>query len=222
MDGAEQHLETATAFQESENNTCKMQQQQRRGELVNGYFVYTRRKRTPHSENEEAKRLKTDNAEIKVENRVLFEKGGSDEAVQNDVVLWTSKRQRRPSFKLKVESEDASAASAISTASVEKAKAKAKKVVVNSKPLTCKELFDTGFLDGVPVVYVGCKKVSSSFISLISSTNIAFFILFFYVVDYIMLRARTIYVMLILYLLTEKLSYPFWDALIKVTNINMI
>lgn len=181
MDGAEQHLETATAFQESGNDTCKMQQQ-RRGELVNGYFVYTRRKRTRHSENDEAKRLKTENAGIKVENRVLFQKGGSDEAVQNDVVLWTSKRQRRPSFKLKVESEDASAASAISTASVEKAKAKAKakNVVVNSKPLTCKELFDTGFLDGVPVVYVGCKKVSSSsFISLVSTTNIAFFILFF-------------------------------------------
>ncbi|KAK2453815.1 RNA-binding protein [Trifolium repens] len=72
-----------------------MQQQQwRRGQfVVNGYFVYTRRKRIEHdSDNEKAKRLKTEGKEqVKVK---------IDEAVNNDVVLlWTSKRKRRPSFK---------------------------------------------------------------------------------------------------------------------------
>lgn len=32
-------------------------------------------------------------------------------------------------------------------------------VVVSKKPVTVKELFETGLLEGVPVVYVGCKKV---------------------------------------------------------------
>ncbi|KAL9318954.1 hypothetical protein ACSQ67_015471 [Phaseolus vulgaris] len=35
-------------------------------------------------------------------------------------------------------------------------------VVVHKKPVTVKELFETGLLEGVPVVYVGCKKDSTS------------------------------------------------------------
>ncbi|GAU41927.1 hypothetical protein TSUD_25680, partial [Trifolium subterraneum] len=128
-----------------------MQQQRRRGQLVvNGYFVYTRRKRIEHdSDNETAKRLKTDeNEQVKVK---------IGEAVKNDVVLWTSKRQRRPSFKLKVESEDDGSADKV-VARVVNTK---KSVAFNEKLLSVKELFDTGLLDGVPVVYVGCKKEAS-------------------------------------------------------------
>ncbi|XP_073223686.1 uncharacterized protein [Cicer arietinum] len=132
------------------------QQQQRRGELVvNGYVVYTRRKRiNHHSENEEFKRLKTEeNVQVKVETV-------SAEAVRNDVVLWTSKRQRKPSYKMKVESEQD--ASAVNVAvRVAKENTNTKSIVVNKKPMTVKELFDTGLLDGVPVVYVGCKKQAS-------------------------------------------------------------
>ncbi|KHN48229.1 Chromodomain-helicase-DNA-binding protein 4, partial [Glycine soja] len=35
-------------------------------------------------------------------------------------------------------------------------------IVVHKKPVTVKELFQTGLLDGVPVVYVGCKKDSTT------------------------------------------------------------
>lgn len=119
---------------------------------MNGYVVYTRRKRiNHHSENEEFKRLKTEeNVQVKVETV-------SAEAVRNDVVLWTSKRQRKPSYKMKVESEQD--ASAVNVAvRVAKENTNTKSIVVNKKPMTVKELFDTGLLDGVPVVYVGCKK----------------------------------------------------------------
>lgn len=34
-----------------------------------------------------------------------------------------------------------------------------KKIALNKKPMTVKELFETGFLDGVTVVYMGCNKV---------------------------------------------------------------
>jgi hypothetical protein len=84
-----------------------MQQQRRRGQLVvNGYFVYTRRKRIEHdSDNEKAKRLKTEGNEL-VKVKI-------DKAVKNDVVLCTSKRQRRPSFMLKDGSGDKVAAARV-------------------------------------------------------------------------------------------------------------
>lgn len=119
-----------------ETDTCKSKIQ------INGYFVYTRRKRNHHRDfdNEEPKRLKIDE---------------NADAVKNDVVKWTSKRQRRPSFKVKVDSgEDVSAAAKLAAESVKIEKNE----TVGEKWLTMKELFDTGFLDGVPVVYVGCKK----------------------------------------------------------------
>lgn len=34
-----------------------------------------------------------------------------------------------------------------------------KKIALNKKPMTVRELFDTGLLDGVTVVYMGCHKV---------------------------------------------------------------
>lgn len=123
------------------------------GNVVNGYIVYTRRKWNLRSENGNAKRLKgsedvergSGNVEIEVKNGGVFgENSGSEnmveievkgEVVTNDVVIRT----------FKVESENGD---------------NMKKVlVVDKKPVTVKELFDTGLLDGVPVVYVGCKKV---------------------------------------------------------------
>ncbi|KAK7277450.1 hypothetical protein RJT34_22463 [Clitoria ternatea] len=102
---------------------------------VNGFVVYTRRKRTLHSDNDKAKRLKTSepdrNAEIKDESQA-FQK----EPPPNDVVFGASKPEAESELK--------------------------KVIVVNKKPMTVKELFDTGLLDGVPVVYVGCKKASTS------------------------------------------------------------
>ncbi|RDX93310.1 Increased DNA methylation 1, partial [Mucuna pruriens] len=110
---------------------------------VNGYLVYTRRKRILHSDNDPAKRLKTGhNAEIKVE---------SESQVPHDVVFGA----------LKVESEDSVSANAEELTKVE-LKTSKKIIVVNKKPVTVKELFHTGLLDGVPVVYIGCKKDSTS------------------------------------------------------------
>ncbi|KAK7345466.1 hypothetical protein VNO77_16070 [Canavalia gladiata] len=138
---------TTTNLPDSENDSPKTQQPR-----VNGYIVYTRRKRTLHSDNETAKRLKTcqedvSNVEIKVESHVT-----------NDVVLGNFKRHRRSVLKPKVESVDGVA----NAKSKFELKTSKKIIVVNKKPMTVKELFDTGLLDGVPVVYVGCKKASTS------------------------------------------------------------
>ncbi|CAI8602516.1 unnamed protein product [Vicia faba] len=152
MSPSHMSMETEAASHDSVNENCKMQQR-RRGELVvNGYFVYTRRKRIEHhSDNEIVKRLRTEeNEEAKAE----IDSGVAEK--NNTVVLWTSKRQRRPSFKLKVDSQE-------DNTSADKAAAvcSTKSVVANEKLMTVKELFDTGLLDGVPVVYVGCKKEAS-------------------------------------------------------------
>ncbi|TKY53008.1 Increased DNA methylation 1 [Spatholobus suberectus] len=129
---------TATVSPDSENDATKTQHQR-----VNGYVVYARRKRTLHSDNDTAKRLKTaHNAEIKVEAR---------EAALDDAVFGA----------FKVESEDGAVANAEELTKVE-LKTSKKIIVVNKKPVTVKELFETGLLDGVPVVYVGCKKDSTS------------------------------------------------------------
>jgi len=114
-----------TVSPDSENDTTNTR--------VNGYVVYTRRKRTLltlHSGNDAAKRLRT--AEIKVEAR-------NDD---DDVVF------KRPKLESELTEEE------LKTTSSSK-----KIIVVHKKPATVKELFQTGLLDGVPVVYVGCKKV---------------------------------------------------------------
>ncbi|KAJ1377332.1 hypothetical protein SESBI_49026, partial [Sesbania bispinosa] len=108
-----------------------------KGRWVNGYIVYTRRKRNLHSENEKAKRLKTcDNAGVKVESRVLVEEA----AVWNGAVFGNFKRHRRSALKKpKVESEDAAA-----DKSDLELKIPNEIIMVNKKPMTVKELFDTG------------------------------------------------------------------------------
>ncbi|XP_027365293.1 uncharacterized protein LOC113872165 [Abrus precatorius] len=96
---------TTNVLPDSQNDGSKTQPQR-----VNGYIVYTRRKR-----------LKT-----KCESQVH----------ENDAVANAdSKLELKTSKKI---------------------------ILVNKKPMTVKELFHTGLLDGVPVVYVGCKKASTS------------------------------------------------------------
>ncbi|CAJ1968827.1 unnamed protein product, partial [Sphenostylis stenocarpa] len=115
----------------SQNHTSSPQQVR-----INGFLVYTRRKRSLHSANDAAKRLKTE--EIKSEAAL-------------DAV-----------FKLpKVESQDGAI---FAEKDLTKAELNTKKeiVMVNKKPVTVKELFETGLLEGIPVVYVGCKKDSTS------------------------------------------------------------
>ncbi|CAL0316940.1 unnamed protein product [Lupinus luteus] len=124
-----------------------------KGDVINGYIVYTRRKRTLPSHNgNETKRIKTEeenvNAddgnveiEVKSEGGVFGESGGSIEVevVQDDVVIC-----RRGVETTRVAHRNKNV------------------IVVNKKPLTVKELFDTGLVDGVPVIYMGNKKDQTS------------------------------------------------------------
>ncbi|XP_057424121.1 increased DNA methylation 1-like isoform X2 [Lotus japonicus] len=126
----------------------------RRGEVVNGYVVYTRRgKRTVRSENEEA----GGNAAVKAE-----EGGGSGEAVLNDLVCGRLKRHRRSTFKKAEAEAEVEAEAAAAAADGGDGGGVIAKREMELKVSTVKELFDTGLLDGVPVVYVGCKKDSTS------------------------------------------------------------
>ncbi|KAG4959579.1 hypothetical protein JHK87_036212 [Glycine soja] len=123
-----------TVSPDSENDTTNTR--------VNGYVVYTRRKRTLtlHSSNDAAKWLRT--ADIKVEAR---HGGGGDD----DVVF-----KRRPKLESELTEVELKTATSLKTTK--------KIIVVHKKPVTVKELFQTGLLDGVPVVYVGCKKDSTT------------------------------------------------------------
>ncbi|KAH1216868.1 Increased DNA methylation 1 [Glycine max] len=125
-----------TVSPDSENDTTNTR--------VNGYVVYTRRKRTLtlHSSNDAAKWLRT--ADIKVEARHGGGGGGDD-----DVVF-----KRRPKLESELTEVELKTATSLKTTK--------KIIVVHKKPVTVKELFQTGLLDGVPVVYVGCKKDSTT------------------------------------------------------------
>lgn len=57
------------------------------------------------------------------------------------------------------EEETAAAASASATPKNKLELKMSKKIALNKKPTTVKELFDTGLVDGVPVIYMGGKKV---------------------------------------------------------------
>lgn len=102
---------------------------------VKGFLVYTRRKRSLHSTNDAVKRLKTE--EIKTE-----------ESHHEDSVFKLPKMESR---------EDPNSAEELTETELNTPQKKI--VVVSKKPVTVKELFETGLLEGVPVVYVGCKKV---------------------------------------------------------------
>jgi len=109
---------------------------------VNGFLVYTRRKRPLNSANDAVKRLKTE--EIKTEDS----------------------RREGPLFNLsEVESPNDPNSAQELTKTTELNTPQQKKIVVVKKPVTVKELFETGLLEGVPVVYVGCKKVRSACIA---------------------------------------------------------
>ncbi|XP_057742416.1 increased DNA methylation 1-like [Arachis stenosperma] len=129
-----------------------------RGEVVNGYIVYSRRKtKNLHEEDEEQeKKVSSEgrNGIVKVE-----EESSEVVVIQNDVVLGRLKRNRKPTWKTVV---DECEVGEEEKAVVFKTKSSEKVVVVNRRPVTVKELFDTGLLDGVPVFYMGCKKDSTS------------------------------------------------------------
>ncbi|XP_054803918.1 increased DNA methylation 1-like [Prosopis cineraria] len=102
------------------------------------------------------------------------------DGVQKDAGVKTLKRYSRSALKTKVRSSGkAGSVSESSQAENTKSDGKvnaapialtaprnklelkmSKKIVLNKKPMTVKELFDTGLLDGVPVVYMGGKKAS--------------------------------------------------------------
>lgn len=46
-----------------------------------------------------------------------------------------------------------------------------KKIALNKKPMTVRELFDTGLLEGVPVIYMGVKKVIAICLFKLSNSN---------------------------------------------------
>ncbi|RZB48616.1 Increased DNA methylation 1 isoform B [Glycine soja] len=149
--------------------------QPRKVSVVNGYIVYTRAKRSLDSCNgfSEHAELK-DNAEVEVKTE-----NGECEKLKNEsteVVARTRKRSRRSALEAKVECCDqmvvseteqvvANGGSGINGAlgaPRNKMELKmSKKIVVNRKPMTVKKLFDTGFLDGVSVVYMGGIKKAS-------------------------------------------------------------
>jgi len=144
--------------------------QPRKVSVVNGYIVYTRAKRSLDSCNgfSEHAELK-DNAEVEVKTE-----NGECEKLKNEsteVVARTRKRCRQSELKAKVECCDQTVVSeseqvvengesGINGAALGAPRNKmelkmSKKIVINRKPMTAKELLDTGFLDGVSVVYMG-------------------------------------------------------------------
>ncbi|KAJ1376395.1 Zinc finger, PHD-type [Sesbania bispinosa] len=154
--------------------------------VVNGYIVYTRAKRSLNScngfsEDGEFKRFKS-NAEVpvKTENGVdccMGKDSVCDEvkSENKEVDVRTFKRNTRSTLKANVvesggektgselEQGGAPVANGKTDGGTRRSKLElkmSKKIVVNRKPMTVKELFDTGLLDGVSVVYMGgIKKV---------------------------------------------------------------
>lgn len=177
------------------------------GSVVDGYIVYTRRKKARNSchdddddscENQKLKRLKTSSVEIgnvgdRVETRVsssvvnsnndsVQKEGGGN--VVGKPLKWYSRSKTRfldkvasVSESCQTENENAKSddgkvkeESELSALTAPRSKMElkmSKKIVINKKPMTVKELFDTGLLDGVPVVYVGAKKTLVSILKYI-------------------------------------------------------
>ncbi|XP_020211987.1 increased DNA methylation 1 isoform X2 [Cajanus cajan] len=138
--------------------------------MVNGYIVYTRAKRPLGSSNGFSGHVElTANAELAVEPG-----NGECNEMKNespDVAGRTPKRCRRSSSKAMVECSDQAVVteseqvgnceSGINGPKSKMELKMSKKIVVNRKPMTVKELFDTGLLDGVSVVYMGGIKKAS-------------------------------------------------------------
>lgn len=134
--------------------------------MVNGYIVYTRAKRPLGSCNGFSGHA---DAELAVEPG-----NGECNVMKNEspeVVGRTPKRCRRSSSKAMVECSDQTVVteseqvgncdSEINGPRSKMELKMSKKIVVNRKPMTVKELFDTGLLDGVSVVYMGGIKKAS-------------------------------------------------------------
>ncbi|KAK7284960.1 hypothetical protein RJT34_19714 [Clitoria ternatea] len=154
---------------ESESATVPVGQP-RELSVVNGYIVYTRAKRSLDSCNglpEEAELA------VKPENCGAGRDSECKEEEEEAVVVRTFKRSRRLASKANVESESEQAVNGNCEGGINDAltasKSKnnklelkmSKKIAVNRNPMTVKELFDTGLLDGVSVVYMGGIKKAS-------------------------------------------------------------
>ncbi|TKY62074.1 Increased DNA methylation 1 [Spatholobus suberectus] len=150
--------------------------QPRKVSVVNGYIVYTRAKRSLDScngfsghvelkakasaelavktENEECEELKNESSEVAVRTRKRYRRSASEAKVECcDQTLVTELEQV---------ANGGSGINGALAAPRNKLELKmSKKIVVNRKPMTVKELFDTGFLDGVSVVYMGGIKKAS-------------------------------------------------------------
>lgn len=136
---------------------------------MKGFIVYSRSKKSRHLSNESSsddnslKRLKTCESEgvscLKSEAAFLGEEGGDVKLFNGEVqnnVDETVRRFTRSALKPKVEEIECSEDDAL----VEKNNCELKmshKIVLSKKPMTVKEVFDTGLLDGVSVVYMGGK-----------------------------------------------------------------
>ncbi|XP_027352521.1 uncharacterized protein LOC113863222 isoform X2 [Abrus precatorius] len=166
---------------ESESKTVSMDQP-RKLSVVNGYIVYTRAKRSLDSCNGFSDDVEfKSNAEelaVRTENGVDYCTGQDSECKElksesSEVVVRKFKRCRRSASKASVENGDKMVTEseqvvanggingALGTPRNKMELKMSKKIVVNRKPMTVKELFDTGLLDGVSVVYMGGIKKAS-------------------------------------------------------------
>lgn len=135
--------------------------QPRKVSVVNGYIVYTRAKRSLHSRNGFS-----EHAELKanVVAKTELEKESSEVAVRTRKRCWRSETEAKSECcddqTVEIESEQVVANGGLGGSRNKMELKMSKKIVVNRKPMTVKELLDTGFLDGVSVVYMGgIKKV---------------------------------------------------------------
>ncbi|XP_057438222.1 increased DNA methylation 1 [Lotus japonicus] len=150
--------------------------QARKVSVVNGHIVYTRSKRALElcnglSEDAESKRIKA--SAVKTDCDAVEVKSEDVE-----VAVRPPRRRTRSAFKVsvvesveRVESElEQGGASGVGDGGIDGALVgtggkmelkMSKKIVVSRKPTTVKELFDTGLLDGVSVVYMGGIKKTS-------------------------------------------------------------
>ncbi|CAJ1890590.1 unnamed protein product [Sphenostylis stenocarpa] len=153
-------LESATVLTDQPRNVS----------VVNGYIVYTRAKRsldscngcfeleglkadaeiTVKTDNRECEELRNESSEVVVRTRKRYRRLAKDECCDQSVVSESEE----------VANGGSGINCALGTPRNKLELKMSKKILVNRKSMTVKELFDTGFLDGVSVVYMGgIKKV---------------------------------------------------------------
>ncbi|KAL2345140.1 hypothetical protein Fmac_006425 [Flemingia macrophylla] len=131
--------------------------QPRKVSVVNGYIVYTRAKRHLHSNNV----FSCGHVEFNANTELAIEPENGECQDTKDEPSEDAPRPRKrchqwPKAKVKCCDQTDSEQVGNCESEINKMELKVlKKILVNRKPMTVKELFDTGFLDGVSVVYMG-------------------------------------------------------------------